>query len=119
MQLEVDFNFVKNNENEDFDNNSQHIIRYSLVELMREYGYGDIISDENGVYINTHLHPFVDGYIGDGQHEIFIGYIFQITNDALNGDLALLLSQGIPNFYNNITNRLRDIRVFIRTTYFD
>lgn len=117
MQLEVDFNFVTLNEDDDFDNNTQHIIQYSLVEMLRDYGYGDIIRDENGNYINTHIHPFVVGYVGDGQHEIFIGYMFQITNDALNGDIALLLSQGIPNFYNNIINRLRDIHVFIRTTY--
>ena len=117
MQLEVDFNFIHQEINEDIDNNTQYTIRQMVVEILRESGYGEII-DEDGGFINEFVRPFVFGYIDEGQHELLIGYIFNINNDETHGNIAYLLTNGISNLYNRVMNQLQNIRVFVRTTYF-
>lgn len=117
MQVEIDFNFIAAHQDEELDNNTQNIIRYSIVEMMRDSGYGEIVNDEEFILTNTFIRPFVIGYIGDGQHEMFFGYVFPLTNNTTHGNIATLLTQGISNLISNMNNHIPDIRVFVRTTY--
>lgn len=117
MQVEIDFNFVGTHENDDIDNNTQNLIRQYIVEMLRNSEFGEIINDDEFILINTYIRPFVVGYVGDGQHEMFFGYLFNISNDTSRGNLGILLTQGIPNLYTVMNNQHPDIRTYIRTTY--
>ena len=117
MQVEIDFNFIAEHENEDLDNNTQNIIHHYIVEILRDSGYGEIVNDEEFILANTFIRPFVVGYVGEGQHEMFFGYLFTLTNDTMQGNLGTLLTQGVSNLYTNMNNYNPDIRVFVRTTY--
>lgn len=117
MQIEIDFNFVAAREIDELDNNSQNIIRQCVVEMMRDCGYGDIVNDEEFFLANAFIRPFVIGFVGDGQHEMLIGYVVPLTNDTGHGNITTLLTQGVSNLYINMNNQAPNIRVFVRTTY--
>ena len=119
MQVEIDFNFIAAHENEDLDNNTLNIIHRYVVEIMRDSGYGEIVDDEEFILANTFIRPFVVGYIGDGHHELFFGYVFPLTNNTAHGNIATLLTHGISNLFSNMNNYNPDIRVFARSTYYN
>lgn len=118
MQVEIDFSFFSRYD-ENLDNNSQDVIRTCVVDMLREVGYGEVLMDENYRYTNRYASPFVLGYVGEGEHEIFCGYLFDVTNDTSHGDLGSLLTRGISSLFINLNNRLPNIRLTVRTTYID
>ena len=114
MQIEIDFsfNFVIN----EFDNNPQYRICRIIAEILNDCGYGEI-RDENNICINTYAEPYVTGIVGEENHEFFIGYLFDINNNSDHGNIQQLLTQGIINIHEQISNQFPNIRIFIRTSY--
>lgn len=117
MQVEIDFNFIVFHNNEIINHETEQIIRYAIVEMLRDCGYGSIINEDDGGVVNTYARPFNVGYSGGEHNEFFVGYTFPFNNDIDHGNLSELLTQGIPHFFDNMTNQLPDIRVYVRTTY--
>ena len=114
MQIEIDFNFIfVVNE---FDNNSQYRICRIIAETLNDCGYGEI-RDENNICVNTHAEPFVTGLVGDDRNEFFIGYLLDINNNPVNGNIQQLLTQGMMNIHEQISNQFPNLRIFIRTSY--
>lgn len=116
MQIEIDFNFV--NFNDDLDNDTVYNIRRSIAEMFRDSGFGDVIEGGDGrmYFTNEQAAPFTVSFIGEGQHELFVGYFLNITNDT-SAHLSALLVNGAPQLYNRITENYPNVHTYIRTTY--
>ena len=116
MQVEIQFTFIAQPEHEDITNDRLFAIRHQIAEMLRDSGYGDIIEENENIF-NQYANPYGTGYVGEGHHELFIGYTFDVNNDISHGNISSLLSQDIPNFILTLNNLFPDIHVNIRTTY--
>lgn len=114
MQLDITFEFFSDL---DIDNRLQNTIHEILSEMFQEAGFGNRIHGENANLENEFAHPYAIGFVGDGRDEIFIGYMLHVDNNIQHGDLAKLLSEGVPNMITDVSNRFQNLHVVVRTSY--
>lgn len=113
MDLIIDFYFSLN-EDGDINNGTIYRIRKYVVEMFRDYGFGDIVEEENDLFSNIQARPYISGFVDDTHREMYIGYRF---NARETNNLPQLLTTGIPNLYDTIDNNFPFIVTSCRLAY--
>lgn len=124
MDIEIDFSFIiVNDDAPNFSNNLIYELGKTIADALENSGFGEIINEEeNGVFVNERIRPFVTAFVGEDRREYFIGYLLPIRETSENsnendGNLSRLLLEEIPLLIQNINNQYPELIIFIRNSY--
>ena len=97
LRIDCVFNYL---DGRVIENDTAYHIRQRLAQMFHECNFGNVIQNENDLFVNEFAGPFLDEIMED-ENRLFIAY--SLNYPLLVGDLNQLVTNGVTNFLNEIS----------------